>query len=214
MDNDGIIRNDVIEELDFDPSIDAAAIGVAVQEGIVTLSGHVPNYMQKIAAQRAAQRVKGVRAVAVDIEVRLPSDIKHDDEEIARRAANLLTWRSATGQQVKAAVDNGFVTLSGEVAWNYQRQEAERAVCALEGVREVINTIAVRPTVRASDVRDRIAKAFKRSAELEGDAIHIDVAGSTVTLSGKVKAWYERQMAEGAAWAVPGVTEVRDNISL
>lgn len=213
METDAAIRDNVIAELDFDPSIDEGAVGVAVQNGVVTLSGHVPSYAQKVAAEKAAQRVKGVRAVAIDVEVRLPSDVKHDDEEIARRAASLLTWTATLGERVKTTVDAGWVTLRGEVPWHYQKQEAERVVRTLEGVRGVSNTINVRPLVKASDIRDRITQAFKRNAELEGDAIRVDVAGSTVTLSGKVKAWYERQMAENAAWAAPGVTEVRDQIT-
>lgn len=214
MEVDTAIRDNVIAELDFDPSIDEGAIGVAVQNGVVTLTGHVPSYAQKVAAEKAAQRVKGVRAVAVDVEVRLPSEAKHDDEEIARRAASMLTWTATLGDRVKAVVDGGWVKLSGEVPWYYQKQEAERVVRNLEGVRGVTNTITVRPQVKVSDIRDRINSAFKRNAELETDAIRVDVSGSTVTLTGKVKAWYERQMAETAAWAAPGVTEVRDNITL
>jgi osmotically-inducible protein OsmY len=214
MQTDAMIRDDVIAELDFDPSIDAAAVGVVAKNGVVTLSGHVPSYAQKIAAQKAAQRVTGVHAVAIDLEVRLPFEAKHDDEEIARRAANVLAWSTSAGDKTKAAVENGWVTLSGELPWFYQKQEAERAIRALQGVLGVTNNIFVRPKVQASDVRERIAKALKRNAEIESDAIRIDVAGSTVTLSGKVKAWNERQMAETAAWAAPGVSEVRDNITL
>jgi osmotically-inducible protein OsmY len=213
MEADIAIRDNVIAELDFDPSIDEGAIGVTVRDGVVTLTGHVPSYAQKIAAEKAARRISGVHAVAIDIEVRLPSQVKHDDEEIARRAASVLTWTATLGDRIKAVVDSGWVTLSGEVPWHYQKQEAERVVRNLEGVRGVTNTISVRPQVKVSDIRDRINSAFKRNAELESDAIRVDVSGSTVTLTGKVKAWYERQMAETAAWAAPGVTEVRDNIT-
>ena len=214
MIGNAILREDVTAELEFEPSIDATAIGVAADNGVVTLSGHVPNYAQKIAAEKAAQRVKGVRAVAVDLEVRLPYEFKHDDDKIAGRVANVLSWSVGVGENVKAIVDGGWVTLSGEVPWFYQKQEAERMVRQLEGVLGVGNNIAVRPKVQVSDVRDHIAKAFKRSADLESSAIKVDVAGSTVTLTGKVKAWYERKIAEDAAWAIPGVTEVRDNIVL
>lgn len=213
MEADIAIRDNVIAELDFDPSIDEGAIGVAVQDGVVTLSGHVPSYAQKIAAERAARRITGVRALAIDIEVRLPLQAKHDDEEIARRAASVLSWTATLGERVKAVVDGGWVSLSGQVPWCYQKQEAERVVRNLEGVRGVTNTITVRPQIKASDIRDRINAALKRNAELESEAIHVDVSGSTVTLSGKVKDWYERRMAETAAWAAPGVTEVRDNIT-
>jgi osmotically-inducible protein OsmY len=214
MSKDAIIRDNVIAELEFEPSVDADAIGVAVKDGVVTLSGHVPSYAQKLAAEQAARRVKDVRAVAMDLLVRLPADRTHDDEEIASRAANLLAWSVGAGEGVKAIVDGGWVTLRGEVPWFYQKQEAERAIRRLEGVIGVSNNIVVRPTVNASNVRERITEAFKRNADLESAAIDVSVTGSTVTLSGKVKAWYERKMAEDAAWAIPGVTEVRDNISL
>lgn len=214
MYSDIAIRDNVTEELEFDPSIEAASIGVTVKNGIVTLTGHVPNYMQKIAAEKAAQRVKGVRAVAVDIEVRLPTERVQDDEEIARRAANVLAWSTQGAENVKAKVDNAWVTLTGETKWNYQKQEAERAIRALEGVKGVSNFIAVKPQIQPGDVKTRIAQALKRNAEVEADTIRVDVSGSTVTLSGKVKAWYERKIAENAAWAAPGVTEVRDNIAM
>jgi osmotically-inducible protein OsmY len=207
-----VLRDDVLAELEFEPSIDATAIGVAVDNGVVTLSGHVPNYAQKIAAEKAAQRVKGVRAVAIDLEVRLPSEASHDDDKIAGRAANVLSWSVGVGDNVKVLVDGGWVTLSGETPWFYQKQEAERLIRQLEGVIGVSNNIAVRSDVRVSDVRERIADAFKRSADLESSAIKVEVEGARVTLSGKVKAWYERKMAEDAAWAIPGVTEVNDKI--
>lgn len=214
MYSDIVIRDNVTEELEFDPSIEAATVGVTVKNGVVTLTGHVPNYMQKIAAEKAAQRVKGVRAVAVDIEVRLPTERVQDDEEIARRAANVLAWSTQGAENVKAKVDNGWVTLSGETKWNYQKQEAERTIRALQGVKGVSNLVAVKPHIQPGDVKTRIAQALKRNAEVEADTIRVDVTGSTVTLSGNVKAWYERKIAENAAWAAPGVTEVRDNIAM
>jgi osmotically-inducible protein OsmY len=210
MEQDAIIRDNVIDELDFDPRLDAAGIGVAVKDAVVTLFGHVPNYAQRLDAERAALRVKGVRAVAMDIEVRLP--LKDDDQDIAERAANVLAWSAVIGEEVKAAVDDGWVTLSGIVPWRYQREEAERAVCQLAGVIGVTNQISVRGQVTPSDVRDRIAKAFHRNADLESSSISVDVSGSTVTLSGKVKVWHERQVAEDAVWSIPGILEVRDNI--
>jgi osmotically-inducible protein OsmY len=214
MIGNAILREDVVAELEFEPSIDATEIGVTVDNGVVTLSGHVPNYTQKIAAEKAAQRVKGVRAVAVDLVVRLPAEAKHDDDKIAGRAANILSWSVGVGDDVKVIVDDGWVTLSGEVAWFYQKEEAERLIRQLEGVIGVSNAITLRSKVQAPDVQQRIAEAFKRNADLESARIHVDVSGSTITLSGKVKAWYERKMAEDAAWAIPGVTDVRDNIVL
>jgi osmotically-inducible protein OsmY len=214
MESDILIRDRVIAELDFEPIIDTASIGVSAKSGAVTLTGHVPSYLQKLAAERAARRVKGVRAVAIDLEVRLPSEAIHDDEEIARRAANMISWNLAKAANVKATVDNGWVTLTGQAQWNYQKQHAERLVRALEGVTGVSNKIAVQSPVQPTDIKTRISNALKRNAEVEGDAIKVEVSGSTVTLSGNVKAWYERQVVENAAWATPGVTQVRDNIAV
>lgn len=214
MDTDIRIRDDVVEELDFEPSVDSAAIGVAVKDGVVTLSGHVPTYAQKSAAERCAQRVRGVKAVAIDIEVRLASDAKRSDDEIAERAVNILRWSTGGGDKIKVVVENGWVKLNGEVDYYYQKQAAESAVRQLSGVIAVSNLVTIKPGVRPSDVKERIGKALQRSAELDAASIKVDVVGSTVTLSGRVKAWHERKLAEDAAWAIPGVTAVRDNITL
>lgn len=214
MDNDIRIRADVVDELDFEPSVDSAAIGVAVKDGVVTLSGYVPTYTQKITAEKCAQRVKGVKAVAIDIEVRLVGDAKRSDAEIAERAVNILRWSTSVSDKVKVVVDNGWVKLNGDVEYYYQKQAAERAIRQLSGVIGVSNLITIKPGVRPSDVKERISKAFQRNAELESAGINVDVAGSTVTLSGRVKAWNERKLAEDAAWAIPGVTSVHDNITI
>jgi osmotically-inducible protein OsmY len=212
--SDATIREDVIDELDFDPAISAKGIGVAVQDGVVTLTGHVPNFMQKTRAQQAAERVKAVRGVAVELEVRLASNAKHADDEIAARALNIIAWMANANDAVKVTVDNGWVKLSGAVEWNYQKQEAERAVRRLNGVIGVTNAITVRARATTQDIKDRIAKALARSAELESAGIKVDVAGSVVTLKGSVKAWRDRRVAEDAAWAAPGVTQVRDELVL
>lgn len=214
MDSDIRIRDDVVDELDFEPSVENAAIGVAVKDGVVTLSGHVPTYAQKIVAENCAKRVKGVKAVAIDIEVRLAGGAKRADDEIAERAVNILRWSTNVSDKVKVVVENGWVKLSGEVEYYYQKQAAERAIRQLSGVTAVSNLIAIKPSVRPSDVKERISKAFQRNAELETAAIKVEVAGSTVTLSGRVNAWNERKLAEDAAWAIPGVTSVHDNIML
>jgi osmotically-inducible protein OsmY len=208
------IRDDVLEELDFEPSIEATGIGVAVKDGVVTLSGHVPSYAQKIGAELAAQRVKGVKAVAMDIEVRLAGDAKRADDEIAERAVNILRWSAGIGERVKAVVESGWVKLSGEVEYYYQKQAAERAIRQLSGVIGVSNPINVKAGVRPTDVKERISKAFQRSAELDSAGITVNVSGSAVTLSGRVKAWHERKLAEDAAWAIPGVTAVHDNLTI
>lgn len=211
---DTIIRQHVIDELDFDPAVEAKGIGVAVENGVVTLSGHVPSYMQKLLAEQAAQRVKGVRGVAMDLEVRLPSNTKRNDDEIAQRALNIIAWSANAGDAIKVAVDNGWVKLTGVVDWNYKKLEAERAVRRLSGVIGVSNDISVRPRLSTSDIKERIADALKRSAELESSGINVKVADTTVTLTGKVKGWRDRQIAENAAWAAPGVTAVRDELVL
>ena len=212
--SDLVIREDVIDELDFDPTIEAGGIGVAVKNGVVTLTGHVPTYMQKLMAQQAAERVKGVRGVAVEIEVRLASGEKRADDEIAARALNIIAWMANAQDAIKVVVANGWVKLSGTVEWNYQKQEAERAVRRLSGVLGVTNNITVRPRVTSQDIKQLIAKALSRNAELESAGIKVDVTDTTVTLKGSVKAWRDRRVAEDAAWAAPGVTQVRDELTL
>lgn len=212
MENDSSIRKDVIDELEFDPRIAADCIGVAVHNGIVTLSGHVPECAQKATAVAAAQRVRGVKGVAQDLSVRVQDDNKLDDDEIAEHAINVLKWSVGASRDIKVVVDDGCVTLTGAVAWNYQREEAERAVRNLAGIVSVTNSITVRQPVKPETVADGIRKAFERNAQIESEAIEIAVDGTTVTLSGRVKAWYEKKMASDATWAIPGVTTVHDNI--
>jgi len=213
--NDYSLRQNVLDELEFDPAVDAARIGVAVENGVVTLSGHVASYAEKIAAERIAQRVRGVRGVAQEIEVRYPNEKKDADDEIAQRAAKILEWDSSVPlDKIKVKVERGWVTLSGEVEWQFQRQAAEAAVRKLSGVSGVMNTILVRPRVDAVNVRRRIEDALKRNAELEADAIRVTVSGGKVTLEGKVRALRERNVAEQAAWAAPGVLIVEDRLAV
>lgn len=213
MSRDADLRRDIETQLEFEPTVTSASIGVAVKDGVVTLTGHVPSYMEKTDAERAAGRVKGVRAIVEKLEVRLPSDVKHDDEEIARRASNICQWdTSAPVSKAKVKVEKGWVTLTGEVEGQYQKQMATDAVRRLAGVVGVTNAIAIRPRVVANDVRDRITKAYERSADLEASGIQISVSGGKVNLQGHVKTWGDRVAAENAAWAVPGVTHVTDNL--
>lgn len=211
---DKIIRQDVVDELDFDPAIDAKGIGVAVKDGVVTLSGHVPTYLQKLLAEQAAERVRGVRGVAVELEVRLAGSAKRQDDELAQRALNIIAWMANAHDAIKVVVDHGWVKLSGAVEWNYQKQEAERAVRRLSGVLGVSNDIVVHPRVTQQDIKERIAKALQRNAQLEAAGIKVDVSDTIVTLRGSVRAWRDRRIAESAAWAVPGVTQVRDELVL
>ena len=213
MINDLKLRDDIQAELEFEPAMTASDIGVVVKDGVVTLSGHVPSYTQKLIAEHAAGRVKGVRAIVEKLEVKLPFDVKHDDEEIARRASNILEWSSfasVKGDQVK--VEKGWVTLSGDVDWQFQREAAGNAVRLLAGVTGVTNLITIRSRVSEGDVKDHIAKAFKRNAELESAGIKVAVEGGKVSLSGKINVWASRRAAENAAWALPSVTQVVDDL--
>jgi len=215
MSDDLILRQRVIDELDFEPRVDAARIGVAAHDGVVTLSGRVASYTEKFAAERAARRVRGVTAVAQEIEVHLPSDKKTADDEIAARAARLLNWDILVPHdRITINVERGTVTLGGDVEWNYQRAEAEEDVRKLSGVRALINDIRVRPQVKVGDVEAKIRAALERTAETEAHRISVHVTGGKVALSGKVNAWTERETIERAAWSVPGVTEVDNLIEL
>ena len=208
------LRQDVLDELDFEPSVNAAHIGVGVNAGVVTLTGFVSSYREKLAAERAARRVKGVKAIAEGIEVRLPSDKKTADDEIAGRAVDILKWRVGfPADRISIKVEKGIVSLTGDVDWQFQKTEAEAAVHHLSGVVGVVNLVQVRSTVHDSEVKEKIQKALQRSAELDASRITVHAeGGGKVVLGGKVHAWYERDLAEQAAWAAPGVTAVVDHI--
>lgn len=205
----------VIDELEFDPALNAAHIGVSVRGNVVTLTGHVETFAEKFAAERAARRVKGVAAVAQEIEVHLADDKKTADDEIAQRAVKLLQWDVAVPSDgIAVKVEHGIVTLTGSVAWAFQRAEAEYDVRKLGGVKGVINSITIRPTVRAEDVRSELAAAFERNADVEAGRVKVDVHGGRVVLSGMVGSWAEREAAEHAAWSVSGVSAVEDRITI
>lgn len=211
---DKVIKKLVEEELDWQPSIDAADIGVTVDNGIVRLTGHVPNYFQKTAAEEAVKRIKGVRGIVQDLEVRtFPAT--YTDEAIAARVANLLEWDVTVPKDVvKVKVDNGYVTLMGQVDWQYQRSAAEHGIRNLPGVRALSNQIQVKPRIQASDIKRRIEDALDRQADLESKRITVTVEGDKVRLEGKVKAWFERDVVERAVWAAPGVRAVEDRVSI
>jgi len=210
------LQHDVQEELEWEPSLDASRIGVAaVQPGVVTLSGTVATYVEKVSAERAAKRVSGVRAVANDIEVRPIGSMKRTDTDIAQAVLRALEWDIAVpNEKIKARVDNGWVTLDGEVALQFQRAAAENAVRRLSGVRGVTNQILlqVRPSVEPAEVKNRIEAAFRRSADIDARGIQVDAKDSMITLRGKVRTWAERDEAERAAWAAPGVLAVKDEL--
>lgn len=215
MKDDLILQQRVIDEMEFEPSVNAAHIGISVRGGVVTLSGHVDSFVEKFAAERTARRVKGVKAVAQELEVRLPGDRKTADEEIAARAVQILSWDALVPRdRIGVKVEHGIVTLSGEVDWQFQRAEAEADVRKLGGVRSVINDIAIAPKLRAEDVQATIRAALERNAEVEAGKVTVTVSGSKVTLAGKVNAWTEREAIERAAWSAPGVAQVEDRIEL
>lgn len=213
--DDKVLRQNIIDELDFEPSINAANIGVTVEKGVVTLSGHVGSYVEKIAAERLVEKVKGVRAIAQEIEVRYPDQPKRSDDEIAQRALNILHWSVHVPEgAIHVKVQKGWITLTGTVEWQYQRHAAESAVRKLTGIVGVSNLIEINPRVQADDIRRKIVDSLKRNAEIEADSIRVVVEDDKVTLEGKVKAWYERNLAERAAWAAPGVKEVEDRLTI
>lgn len=213
--NDKQLRQLVIDELEYEPSIDAADIGVAVEHGVVTLSGHVADYVQKMAAERAAWRVKGVKGIAQEIEVRFPNDKKWNDDEIAQRAVSILAWNTLVPKDcVRVRVADGWITLSGSVNWNFERRAAENEVRKLSGVKGVTNSITLTSTVQAGDLKRRIQAALKRHAEVEADAIQVDVRhDGTVRIDGKVENWSEMQAVEHAVWSAPGVKHVDDHLT-
>jgi osmotically-inducible protein OsmY len=213
MKNDNDLQHDIMEDLRWDPSIDASKIGVAASNGVVTLTGGVPSYFQKQTAERIAKRVAGVRAVANDIDVQLPSAVQKTDSGIATTALNALKWSaSVPDENIKVFVSKGWVTLEGDVEWNYQREAAEKAVEALIGVKGVTNRIGVSPHIKSREVKSEIKAALHRYAELESRNIEVDAMDSTVTLRGSVRSWAERKEAENAAWMAPGVTQVKNEI--
>jgi osmotically-inducible protein OsmY len=214
--NDMTLRQDVLDELEYEPSINAAHIGVAVDKGAVALSGHVGSYAEKLTAIEAARRVKGVRAIADEIEVRYVTDPKTSDDEIAKRAADILGWDSLVPKgAVSILVRDGWVTLSGKVHWYYQKKAAEDDVRKLSGVRGVINNVTITPTVRADDVKRKIEDALRRHAEVEAKSIRVTVKGNdSVLLEGTVDNWDERYAVENAAWSAPGVRSVDDRLAI
>lgn len=213
---DSILRQDIIDEFDFDPSFDGAHIGVAVDQNVVSLSGHVNSYAEKVAAIAAAQRVKGVHAIAENIEVRYPFQKQAADDQIAKRASDILNWDVLVPKDaVNVLVQDGWVTLTGTVDWYYNKTAAEDDVRKLSGVCGVTNKIAVKPRVEAANVKSKIESALKRHAEIEADAIRVTVkGGNKVVLEGKVDNWDERRAVENAAWSAAGVASVEDRLTI
>ena len=215
MKTDTQLQNDVMAELKWDPSFNAAEIGVQVKNGVVTLSGHVDKYAEKWAAEKAAQKVTGVKALAVELNVTLPGSSNRSDADIARTAENVLEWTTNWPKDhVKVMVEKGWVTITGMVDYEYQRQLASSAVRHLMGVTGVSNQVTIKSKLTSSTVKSDIEAALKRRALTDAQEIMVTVNGSKVTLTGVVHSWSERDMVSDSVWNTPGVTDVNDNISV
>lgn len=213
MKSDIDIRQDVEEELEWDPDLNPADIGVAVKDGIVTLTGFVSSYKEKFEAAKDAKHVKGVVGVVDDITVRVPTTEHRPDLDIASDAiAALKSALPLSHKDIKVIVRDGWITLEGEVEWNFQKETAHDTLRAVTGVKGVINTVQVKPKAAADQIKKKIEKAFRRSAEVDANNITVEEHNGEVTLKGTVRSWFERQEAERAAWRAPGVTKVEDHI--
>jgi osmotically-inducible protein OsmY len=213
MKTDIELRQDVQAALEFEPGVNASQVGATVDSGVVALRGEVATYQERLTAERTARHVEGVRAVANELEVKPTGSLRRSDPQIAKAVANMLDLDSAIPPQtVQATVQNGWVTLTGEVPWQFQRMAAEGALRHLFGVKGIVNSIRVKPHVKVSDVKARIEDAFKRSAEIDAKNVRVEAHDGVVTLRGRVHSLVEREAAEQAAWAAAGVTKVDDQL--
>ena len=215
MTTDSDLKKAVLDELSWEPSVNAAHIGVTAHAGVVTLTGHVENYMHKLAAEKAASRVKGVKAVAEEIEVKLPYGIKRSDEDIAAAAIDRLGWNSTIPNgAIQVKVEKGWVTLTGTVDWHFEKDVAEQDIRALSGVIGVSNQVVVRPTISASHVKDDIEQALHRAWYYDPDTIQVNAQGGKIKLTGNVTTWNARRLAGSTAWSAPGAISVENAITV
>lgn len=208
------LRDGVVAELDADPRIDDEHIGVSAEEGVVTLTGTVSSFAQKWSAEEAVKRVRGVRAVVEELKVDLPATHRRDDADIARAISGALYWDTLLPTTIQCVVQNAYVSLTGEVDWNYQREEAEETARRVSGVRGISNMIVIRKNVAEDDIRREIQRIFHRDAQIDANNVHIEVTGGTVRLSGTVHSWFERNEAGRAAWSIKGVSAVENAIAI
>ena len=215
MKTDAEIQKDVMDELNWEPLFKASEIGVAVKNGVVTLSGTVDNYLKKTTAEKAAKRVAGVKAVAEDIQVKFSGDSIKNDTEIAQAILNALKWNSAiTEDKVKVKVEDGIVTLDGQAEWEFQRGVIVSEIESLCGVKKIVNNITLKNISPITDLKQKIKSAFKRSADIDADKIDVETLGNKVTLKGEVRSWKERADAEMAVWSAPGVYQVDNQLTV
>lgn len=215
MKTDNQIQNDVIDELKWEPALNSSEIGVAVKNGIVTLSGQVDTYSKKVAAERAAKKISGVKAVAEDIQVGLSPAYRKTDTEIAEAVLYALRWHTAVQHdQIKIKVEDGNVQLEGEVEWEFQKNNARAAIENLTGVRSVTNLITLKPQINPSELERKIKAAFQRSASIDAARIRVEVMDNRVILKGSVRSFAESEDAEDAAWAAPGVLAVENKLDV
>lgn len=215
MKTDLEIQKDVIDELKWEPFLNASEIGVSVKHGIVTLSGTVDAYSKKLSAENAAKRIAGVKAVAENIAIKLSDQWRKNDTEIAEAAYNAIKWHSAVQEdKIKIKVENGLVTLEGNVEWEYQRIAARKAIENLVGVKGVFNKINISPALSPADIKKKISFAFQRNASIDADRIVVESDGNKIILKGKVRSWAEKKDAENAAWMAPGISSVESKLEV
>ncbi len=215
MKTDGQLKQDIIAELTWEPSVNAAQIGVEVKNGTVTLAGHIDSYTEKLNAERAAQRVAGIKGLAIELDVKLPGYGKRTDGDIAQSVERSLGWTTVVPKDsIKVKAEQGWMTLSGSVEWDYQREAAKNAVRYLSGVVGLSDEIAIKPQASMSAVKSQIEASLKRRAVNDAQQIIVNVSGSDVTLSGTTHSWSERELASNSAWATPGVGKVINNIAI
>lgn len=215
MKSDAILKEEIMDELDWEPSVDSTRIVVVVKDGIVTLSGTVPSYMEKIDAEKAVKRVDGVKAVVQNIEVKLTSTLMRTDEEIAQTALKNLKWNTnVPDEDIILKVENGWVTLEGKVVWNYQKELAKNAVKGLIGVKGVTNLIKVEPAIQPENLKEKIKKAFERNASIDAGNVRVEVIGNKAILKGNVQSWAEKRQAERTVWSAPGILEVENKLEI